>query len=121
MPRALDDFTTCAPGTDEATIFGMDFALDLAPAVVVAGVIVTAAETITSVTFTCEVAESSTVDDSGAATRLTGDPTINGTIVTQLGTNFVAGVTYRIKAVIYTSQGQIIPGWANTTCEAIAS
>lgn len=119
MPRALEDFTTCTP--DEEAIFGIDFALDLAPATVTNGVITTPAETITNVTFTCEVAESSEVDDPDAATRLIDDPSINGTIVDQFGGGFLAGVTYRIKAVITTSQGQVIPGWANMICEAIAS
>ena len=121
MPRALDDFTACAPGTNETTIFGIDFALDLAPAIVTNCVITTAAETITDVTFTCEVAESSDVDDPEAATRLIDDPSINGTIVDQLAGGFVAGVTYRIKAVITTNQGQLIPGWANVICEAVTS
>ena len=119
MPRALEDLTTCTP--DEEAIFGIDFALDLAPAIVTNCVITTAAETITDVTFTCEVAESSDVDDPEAATRLIDDPSINGTIVDQLAGGFVAGVTYRIKAVITTSQGQLIPGWANVICEAVTS
>ena len=48
-------------------------------------------------------------------------PSISGTVVSHMAGNFVAGVTYRIGAVIVTSQGQSIPGWANTVCEATVS
>ena len=119
MPRAFEDFTICDP--TEETIFGFDFALDLAPVFVTNGVITTPAETITSVTFTCAVAESSEVDDPDAVTRMIDEPSINGTIVDQLGGTFQPGVTYRIMATIVTDQGQTISGWANVMCEAVAS
>ena len=110
MPRALKDFTTCDPNPLEATIFGLDFALDLA-----------VNETITGVTFWCNVAETSDGTDATPSARLLGSPSIGGTVVSQMGGTFIEGVTYRIGATITTSQGQIISGWANTTCEAVTS
>lgn len=110
MPRALSDFTTCDPSPYETTIFGFDFALDLG-----------ASEIITSVVFACQVAESSVGTDANPSSRLLGSASISGTIVSQLGGTFVAGVTYRIIATITTSQGQTITGYANTICEAIQS
>jgi len=110
MPRALNDFTTCDPSPYETTIFGFDFALDLG-----------LGETITSVSFFCNVAQSSIAIDATPSARLLGSPSISGTIVSQLGGTFVAGVTYQIGATITTSQGQTITGYANTICEAIQS
>lgn len=71
-------------------------------------------ETISSVTWLCEVYSGT---DASASSRPTGAPTISGTIVTQMFQGLLAGVVYRLTASVTTNTGRILNLWAHQGCE----
>jgi hypothetical protein len=84
--------------------------------------------TVLSVTsVACAVSPTSTTQDTGAAGRLVGPPSLgvspssnlaNQAVLQQWG-NMVAGVTYRIAATVLTSDNQTLILWAHQPCQAL--
>lgn len=79
---------------DEVEYVGFNFAKRLA-----------SDETITAASFSVGIVSGA---DANAATMLSGDPLIEGSIVKQLVGNGVAGVHYRVSAEVTTSSGQTL-------------
>jgi hypothetical protein len=74
-------------------------------------------EVVSSVIWSCTVADFSTATDASPATRLLTGPTINGTqTLYQVGT-MVAGVKYRLAAQATTSLGQILNLFSFALCQ----
>jgi hypothetical protein len=96
------NFQTSDPG--ESELYGLDFANDLGPG-----------ETIIGVTWYCETARGA---DPSPASHLEGPSTIGGTVVSQRISGLLAGVNYRLRALVTTSAGNSIDLYSYVACVA---
>lgn len=75
-----------------------------------------AGETILSAVWSCAVVSGGA--DPDAAARIVGSATITGAVVIQKIGSGVAGVTYRLAAVLTTSAGQTLTLWSHCVVQA---
>lgn len=92
--------------TGESERYTLDFVNDL-----------NAGDTITSASWACEVAATSTGSDSAAASRISGATVINKTRTTQRVTGLQPGVTYCLTATVETLNGDTISLWSHVRCK----
>lgn len=80
-------------------------------------------ETISSAVWDCAVATESGGTDAGPASRLLGAPFADpdsATITAQRAGGFLAGVRYRLRALVTTSNGNVKAMYSHVTCRAPA-
>lgn len=101
---AGQNFPPADPG--ESEVYSLDFKNDLQ-----------VGEEITGVTIELSVADGSDVD---VASRLSGSPSIAGTIVSHRVANLQPEVLYRFRAIADTDMGNKLSLYAHIPCEALA-
>jgi hypothetical protein len=96
------DFTAGDPG--ESEVFSFDFSCDLQEG-----------ETIAGATWTCDVVRGT---DANAPTRLLGAPVNAAPLTSHRVGGLLAGVRYRLQAVITTSLSNTLSQWSHISCRA---
>lgn len=87
----------------ESEVFAFDFRRDLAPG-----------EALTAVQFQLSVIDGT---DATVASRLIGPAIVSGTQARQRIGTLVDGVTYKVQAIVSTTQGNTKSLWGRVTCK----
>lgn len=105
--KATEDFTPIAP--DETANIAFDFS-DYK----------SAGDAVASISaVNCSVADHSPAQDDSASSRLSGPPSLVSDVVTQTVEGCIAGVIYKIEALVDTVGGESLSIWSFMECRAV--